>query len=116
MRLEESELLKLRPPDLEVKDGLLRMLGGEGKRKCIRVYLTMKRGPCHDDWCEPIRKAAALISENTDHSRGEILLSVNGVCVVIDGELYYSASKWRDKITLDAGKSGVVRVRGFTAY
>lgn len=116
MRLDESALLRLRPPEIEIRGNLTAVLGNKGRGKCIRVYLTMKRGPCHDDWCEPIRKAAALISENMDHGLGEILLIINGVPVVIDGELYYSASKLRNKVILDVGRSGDVRVKGFTAY
>ncbi len=88
----------------------------KGSGKCIRVYMALSKGPCHDDWCEPIRKPAALITDGSEHGRGEILLDVDGVCVIMDGELYYSASKLRDRIIIGVGKGGNIKVKGFTAY
>lgn len=116
MHLSEKELLGLRPPEVTVGGRLASLLRSGTTGKCVRLLLHQTEGPCHDDWCEPVRKAYAKIDDDTTRKEDEVLLTVDGIVVIMDGELYYSASKLRDTVHLDAGRGGSVKVRGFSAF
>ena len=114
--MKGKELSGLRPPEFYISDRLSALLRGGRIQRCLRLRLVLSQGPCHDDWCEPLRRVVAEIVEDTAFREDDVRLIVNGICLIIDSDLYYSASKLRDKVFLDAGRSREVRVKGFSAF
>lgn len=92
------------------------MLQDTGGKNCLSLKIRLDRGPCHDDWCEPIKKAVVEIVDKCFGSASTIVVDIRGIRVQIDGELYYSASKLRNRIFIDCTSKGQPKVEGFTAY
>ena len=116
MPLKEEELQKLRPPEIVISTAVSDMLREQMTPVCIRLKIITSRGPCRDNWCETIRSAAAEMVARTAAADDEIEMNLNGVCVLMERHLYYSASKLRDTIMLERNRRGAVKVSGFSAF
>lgn len=116
MPLKAEELQRLRPPEVVISPAVSDMLRSQVQHACIRLRIVTSKGPCSDTWCEPIRKAGAEIVARTAAADNELGMNVNGVCILMERELYYSASKLRDRIILERNRHGAVKVSGFSAF
>ncbi len=115
MRLKAADLRRLRPPEVRIGERLLREALRQPLR-CVRVRIRTRKGPCTDDWCETISFAAAEWDEDCSPAADDMVMEVEGFRIIMDGDLYYSASKMRDKLQLDVDRRGHLTVDGFSSY
>jgi hypothetical protein len=103
-------------PEVELTDKLLAFMRTKfGKPVPVAVLLTLVQGPCRDDWCQPIRKLKVFFMTGNVPPRDTVAVETGGgVRVYIDERIYSSARKNRDRIRLDAGPFGRIRIAGLT--
>lgn len=116
MLLNTRLLERLRPPEIVLSDRLVKWFETLGKGRCLFLGIELSKGPCHDDWCEPIKKTRVEVVDDCLPDEGQIAVQVGGITIVIDGELYYSASKLRDRILIDVRRNGQLKASGFGAF
>ena len=116
MRLNTRQLEKLRPPEIVISERLLTSLHALEGGKCLFLGIRLSRGPCNDDWCEPIKKAFVKMVDKCDGDESSIVAEIRWIRILIDGELYHSASKLRNRIVIDTSRKGQLKVDGLTAY
>ncbi|MBX8640221.1 MAG: hypothetical protein KIY10_05015 [Thermoplasmata archaeon] len=103
-------------PVVELSERLLTLMKAKyGKSVPVVVLLKLVQGPCRDNWCQPIRKLKVFFMTGNDPPQGTVTVEVSsGVRVYIDKRIYSSAQKNRDRINLDSGPFGRIRISGLT--
>ncbi len=82
----------------------------------IAVTLRLIKGPCTDDWCQPIRRLEVTFVEGGKAPASAVPVEAgSGAIVYFDERIYDSVRKSRSRIIIDTAPFGRMKVTGLAS-